>query len=66
MGQKIELVELKVELEPDVAWALAQFMKRVGWQEWRRNAVDDEEAAVMRTACGKLQQALANVGYAPR
>ncbi|MDF1482055.1 hypothetical protein PYV55_08305 [Extensimonas sp. H3M7-6] len=55
-----------VILEPAQALALAQFVKRVGWQEIRQNAVDDYEAYVMRDALGELAKALREAGYAPR
>ena len=55
-----------VILEPAQALALAQFVKRVGWQEVRQNAVDDDEAYAMRDALGELAKALREAGYAPR
>jgi mono/diheme cytochrome c family protein len=54
------------ELSHAEAWALAQFVKRVGWSEMRGNAVDDSEAEQIRSAIDKLQQALAGAGLAPR
>ena len=59
-------MNLNLELTDDQALALAQFVKRCGWQEWRQNAVDDDEAAMMREAFGQLARALADVGYSPR
>jgi len=38
-------VTVTVELADSRALALAQFVKRVGWQEFRACAVDDEEAS---------------------
>ncbi len=55
-----------VELSDAEADALAEFLKRVGWQEWRQNAVDDAEAAFMRAACDKVRHALGDAGFAPR
>jgi hypothetical protein len=60
------MVTVALDLPEAQAEALAQFMKRVGWQEWRQNAVDDDEAALMRLACDGLRKALAEAGYAPR
>ena len=60
---------MKLELEKlseAQAMALAQFVKRVGWNEIRVNAVNDDEAYLMRDAISKLQGALACQGYAPR
>ena len=48
------------------ALALAQFVKRVGWSEFRVNAVDDAEAYEIRAAVDALQGALAEAGFAPR
>ena len=55
-----------VTLTPPEALALAQFLKRVGWTEWRGNAIDDDEDYRMRGACERVQKALAEVGFAPR
>jgi hypothetical protein len=46
--------------------ALAQFVKRIGWSEMRGNAIDDDEAYLMRDALSKLQKVLAESGFAPR
>lgn len=59
-------MDMHLELTDDQAYALSQFVKRVGWQEWQQNAVDDDEAALMREAFGQLARALAEHGYAPR
>lgn len=60
------MVHFQVEMREEQALALAQFLKRVGWSEWRANAVDDAEAALMRDGCEKVAASLAEVGYAPR
>jgi len=44
-------LNFQVELSDEEAWALAEFLKRMGWSEWRALAVDDEEARRMRRAC---------------
>jgi hypothetical protein len=53
------------ELNYTEACALAQFVKRVGWDELRVNALDDAEAYQIRSAVEKLQTALAGAGVAP-
>ena len=62
--ERVKVVQ--VELSPNQAMALAQFVKRVGWCELQANAVDDDEAYLMRDAIDRLREALAQVGYAPR
>lgn len=59
-------VTVTLELTPQEALALAQFVKRVGWSEFRQNAVDDDEAYVIRDAVDRVAAGLAQVGYAPR
>ncbi|MFL9999200.1 hypothetical protein PQR34_45070 [Paraburkholderia sediminicola] len=54
------------ELDDGETRALAQLVKRIGWSEMRGNAIDDDEAALMRRAIEKLQSALAGAGVAPR
>ena len=58
--------KIQFELPGDEAWALAQFVKRVGWTEMRENAENEEETYLIRSALGKLFEALREVGYAPR
>lgn len=57
---------LDAPLLPAEAWALAQFLKRAGWDSYRALAVDDDEAEQMRAAGETLRVALAQHGYAPR
>jgi hypothetical protein len=59
-------VSVVVDLSPDLAWSLAQFVKRVGWCEIQSNAVDDDEARQIVTALQYLRDALALSGFAPR
>lgn len=54
------------ELTDAETLALAQLVKRLTWSDMRGCAVDDAEAYVIRDAVGKLQDALARAGYAPR
>lgn len=57
---------IKIILEVAEAEALAQFVKRVGFDEIRQNAQNDEEAYAIREAINKLQTALDFAGYSPR
>ena len=64
MTQK--MVTFTVQINDELAEALAQFVKRVGFSEFRQNAVDDVEAYTMRDAVDQVRKALEEVGYAPR
>lgn len=59
-------VSVAVDLSPELAWSLAQFVKRVGWSEIRANAASEEEADEIRTALEYLRDALALSGFGPR
>lgn len=59
-------VNVNLALDEGQAWALAQFVKRIGWQEFRGNAVDDDEAYAIRDSVDLLAKALAESGFAPR
>lgn len=62
----IETVRLALELPSHQAAALAQFVKRVGWDQMRACAVDDVEGCDIRDAVETIRLALADVGFAPR
>ena len=62
----METITLQVELPDDQAWALAQFVKRLGYGDCRQLAVSDEEAWQMIQATEAVRAALARAGYAPR
>ena len=49
------------ELSGAEAWALAQFVVRVGWE-----VSETPSNQVLREALAKLQEALRDQGYAPR
>ena len=49
-----------------VAMALAQFVKRLGWQELRQNAVSEGEAYLMRDGVDAVQRGLSDSGFSPR
>jgi hypothetical protein len=59
-------VTVTLDLTAAEAWSLAQFLKRVGFSEFRANAQDDDEAYAMQRAAERMQAALAEAGYAPR
>jgi hypothetical protein len=59
-------VHLDFDLTPAEALALAQFLKRVGVDDYRRLAVDSDEAWLMLDAGERVRAALAAAGYAPR
>lgn len=62
----MKTLTLDLELTEQEALALAQFVKRIGWQEIRINAVDDDEAYYMRNAIAHLRSALSRQGFSPR
>ena len=59
-------MNIQVELNAGQAWALAQFLKRVGYSDYRNLAVDADEAYVMVDAGELIRKALAESGVAPR
>lgn len=59
-------VFVTVELDDESAQALAQLVKRIGWQEIRGCAIDDDEAYAMRDALGRVRDGLQEKGFAPR
>jgi hypothetical protein len=59
-------IDLDVGLSMEQALALAQFLKRVGIDDYRALAVDEEEAWLMRDAGERVRAALREVGIAPR
>ena len=59
-------VEVQVLLSESEAWDLAQFLKRVGFDQFYVNAQDNDEAYRMMFAAEKVRKALAEAGYSPR
>ena len=59
-------IRVEFELAAQEAWDLAQFLKRVGFREFRINAADENEAYRMRDAAERVRRALAQIGFAPR
>lgn len=63
------MTRIPLDLPPDEARALAQFVKRTGRDDCKRlgSRYDGgEEADAMWAAILKLQRALAEAGFAPR
>ncbi|MBA2672619.1 hypothetical protein [Ramlibacter sp.] len=57
---------ITVILSTQMAWAYAQFLKRVGLDDYKSLAVDVQEAYEMRAAGEAIREELARAGYAPR
>ena len=66
MSQPGAPLGLAIELTDEQVWAFAQFLKRVAVHDYRRLAVDLDEAYAMRDAGEAIRAALAEQGYAPR
>jgi hypothetical protein len=54
------------ELPDDEAWALAEFLKRAGYSDYRQLAANEQEAYAMQYAGEMLRKSLAEQGIAPR
>lgn len=59
-------VTFTVQIDDQLAQALAQFIKRVSWSEIRQNAKGDDEADDMRDGLDQVRKALQEAGYDPR
>lgn len=57
---------ISIDLLDDEAWAFAEFLKRVGYSDYRKLAASDQEAYEMQSAGEVVRRALAEKGYAPR
>jgi len=57
---------MTIILSTSQAWAFAQFLKRVGVDDYRALAVDADEAYLMLDAGEAIRDELRAVGYAPR
>jgi hypothetical protein len=58
-------ITINVELTEQQAFSFAQFLKRVVLNDYRSNAVDDDEAYAMLSAGEEIRDALAKQGVAP-
>lgn len=57
---------LSVSLSEQEAWDFAQFLKRIGYADFRSNAVDDEEAYRMQAVTQMIRKNLEVHGINPR
>jgi hypothetical protein len=60
------MITLAVELSEELANALAQLVKRVGFSEMRSNAVNYFEAYLIRDAIDRVRVGRVNAGFSPR
>lgn len=57
---------LNAKLPNDEAEALAEFLKRVGFSDFRSLAKSNEEAYLMQAGASKVAKSLADAGFDPR
>lgn len=60
------MITVQFEIGEQQAAALAEFVKRLGFSDLRAQAVDTDEAYLMRDGIFALQRGLADAGHAPR
>ena len=61
-----EIKKLIIEASEQEIYALAQFLKRVGWDDIRKNSATETEAHEAQTGIERMSVALAEIGYNPR
>ncbi|MFZ2170555.1 MAG: hypothetical protein WAW61_13080 [Methylococcaceae bacterium] len=61
-----EKITITAELTTEQAWQFAQFLKRVGFTDYRALAENDAQTYEMRSAGDVIREALAEAGYSPR
>jgi hypothetical protein len=59
-------VTIEVELTDEEAYALAQYLKRAIFEDYRKRALNDDDAYIMQGAVAEIRKALAKAGYEPR
>jgi hypothetical protein len=62
----MDKIVIEVQLPCEQAWALAQFLKRAGYSNYRTLAASEQEAYEMLYAAQSVSAALAEEGCAPR
>lgn len=60
------MIAISVQLDDEVAFQLAQFVKRVTFSDVRERARTDDEAYQMMDGLNAIRRALAEQGVAPR
>lgn len=60
------MVTITIELTDEQADAYAQHCKRIGFNECRALAINDDEAYLARDAIYNIREQLALAGYNPR
>lgn len=60
------IVNLILVLPDNEAMALAQFLKRAGYSDYRALSASEDEAYETQAACETIRRALADAGYNPR
>jgi hypothetical protein len=61
-----KLRSIEIELTDEQAHALAQYLKRVLFDDFRRRAIDEDDAYLMQDAASEVRRALNDAGYDPR
>jgi hypothetical protein len=59
-------MKIQLELDNEESWSLAEFIKRIGYEDVRRFSKDDEERRNIYSAMGKIRAELAGKGIDPR
>lgn len=57
---------ISIDLTSEESEALAQFLKRVGFSDFRKLSTSDEEAYTMQSGAEKIRRFLAKDGFSPR
>ena len=57
---------ITLEITEDQAWDFSQYLKRIGYSEYRASAASEEEAYRMVDAGNAVRDAFARAGIVPR
>lgn len=61
-----KMIKIEIDLSKNQAEALAQFVKRVGIEDLKHLAFNEDEAYLMLDAILRIQTELSEKGFAPR